>query len=544
MNKSLTIFFVLIINFLNAQDIPNMEVKVQEGYIPSVQESVKLNTNAIYVDTLKKDRSQDYNANSYKYNFFYSSRKLLPAKVKSDKIYQMYNNSLALSGGYKSGPNFNFLHNSNRSKDKSYFIMINHYSRGSNVKTGNIDNNFRQSQSQLDAGYKKILPKQILYTHLQYSRNICFSYGNYVPIKYEMLKTRFNFAKFGVTLETTDNNNFSHKSALYFSDLNENSENIFSFTSLMSRNLFNFPLSFDLSFKNFSNFNSSQSNNKIKSKNIFLAGITPVVKFKKNNMDFDLGFSIDYQSDQGFNIFPKLISSKQLVKNVLKIKFGIEENIYRNTYYNMYHKNPFIYTFGTNQRIIEEDTVVMDLQTTEMKEIFFELSNVLSTKDILNFEFRYGMISNLAYFDNNSFTTYNRFKVLYEDVWQSHLNFSYNRIINEIINLEFSSDYYNRSDNEISHMPNLFLSFFTRINLREKIIFSPSIKFIGPQKAFLNETKSLPSRTYFDAILSYKYNNKLNVTLEFKNILNSKTEIWRDYKDIGFCAFIMLAWSF
>lgn len=544
MNKSLTIFFVLLIHFLNAQDIPNMEVKVQEGYIPSVQESVKLNTNAIYVDTLKKDRSQDYNPNNYKYNFFYSSRKLLPAKVKSDKIYKIYNNSLALSGGYKSGPNFNFLHNSNRSKDKSYFILINHNSSGANVKTGNIDNNFRQSQSQLDAGYKKVLSKQILYTHLQYSRNISSSYGNYVPINYEMLKTRFSFSKFAVSLETTENHNFSHKSTLYISDLNENSENISSFTSLISKNIFKFPLSFELRLENFSNFNNAQSLNKIKSKNIFLTGITPLVKFKKYNMDFDLGFSINYQSDQGFDIFPKLISTRQLVKNVLKIKFGIEDNKYRNTYYSMYQKNPFIYTYGTNQRIIEEDTVVMDLQTTEMKQIFFELSNVLSSKDILNFEFRYGMISNFAYFDNNSFTKYNRFYVLYKDIWQSHLNFSYSKIINEIIKLELSSDYYNRSDNEISHMPNLFLSFFPRINLRDKIVFSPTIKFIGPQKAFLNETKSLPSRTYFDATLSYKYNNKLNATLEFKNILNSKLEIWRDYKDIGFCAFIMLAWSF
>ena len=38
-----------------------MEVKVKEEYKPSIQESVKLNTNAIYIDTLKKDRSQDYN---------------------------------------------------------------------------------------------------------------------------------------------------------------------------------------------------------------------------------------------------------------------------------------------------------------------------------------------------------------------------------------------------------------------------------------------------------------------------------------------------
>ena len=40
MNKSLTIVFVLIFPFLNAQDIPNMEVKVKEEYKPSIQESL------------------------------------------------------------------------------------------------------------------------------------------------------------------------------------------------------------------------------------------------------------------------------------------------------------------------------------------------------------------------------------------------------------------------------------------------------------------------------------------------------------------------
>ena len=116
MNKSLIIVFVLIFPFLNAQDIPNMEVKVQEGYKPSIQESVKLNANAIYVDTLKKDRSQDYSPNNFKYNFLYNSRKLSPAKVKSDKIYQIYNNSLSFSAGHKSGPNFSYLYNSNRER--------------------------------------------------------------------------------------------------------------------------------------------------------------------------------------------------------------------------------------------------------------------------------------------------------------------------------------------------------------------------------------------------------------------------------------------
>ena len=543
MNKSLTIVFVLIFPFLNAQDIPNMEVKVKEEYKPSIQESAKLNTNAIYVDTLKKDRSQDYNPNNFKYNFLYNTIKLSPAKVKSDKIYQIYNNSLSFSAGYKYGPNFSYLHNSNRSKNKSYFLMINHNSINSNIKTGNVNNKFCQSQSNIDVGYKKVLSKQILYANFQYRRNISSSYGNYIPISFETLQSRFNFAQFILSLETTEIDNYSQKSTLFISDLNENSENIVSFNSLIDLNLFNLPISLELSLENFSNFNSPQTIDSIKSKNIFLAGVTPSIKFKKYKMDLDLGLGVDYQSGKGFDIFPSLISTYHPVKNIIKIKFGIEDNKYRNTYYNLYQKNPFIYTLGTNQKIIEEDSE-LELRTTELKEMFFEFSNLLSSKDILHLEFRYGMVSNLPFFDNN-LTSYNRFKVFYkDDVWQTHLTLLYKRNVNKILNLEFSSDYYQWNDNEISHMPNLFLSIVPKVNLRDKIILSPSIKFIGPQKAYLKETKSLPSRTYIDAKLDYKYNNKLNATIEFNNVLNIKKEIWRDYKDIGFSGLIMLTWSF
>ena len=50
-------------------------------------------------------------------------------------------------------------------------------------------------------------------------------------------------------------------------------------------------------------------------------------------MDFDLGFGIDYQSNEGFDVFPCLISTYHPVKKIIKIKFGIEDDKYRNTYY-------------------------------------------------------------------------------------------------------------------------------------------------------------------------------------------------------------------
>ena len=221
-----------------------------------------------------------------------------------------------------------------------------------------------------------------------------------------------------LSLETIDSKNYSQKSTLFISDLNENSENIVGFNSLIDMDLFNLPISLDISLENFSNFNSPQSIDSIKSKNILLAGFAPSIKFKKYKMDLDLGFGIDYQSGEGFDVFPSLISTYHPVKNIIKIKFGIEDNKYRNTYYNLY-QNPFIYTLGTNQKIIEEDSE-LELRTTELKEMFFEFSNVLSSNDIIDLEFRYGVVSNLPFFDNN-LTSYNRFKVFYKDMFGKHI---------------------------------------------------------------------------------------------------------------------------
>ena len=87
----------------------------------------------------------------------------------------------------------------------------------------------------------------------------------------------------------------------------------------------------------FSNFNSLNLLIRLKAK--FFSRCSPSLKFKKYKIDFDLGFGFDYQSGEGFDVFPSLISTYHPVKNIIKIKFGIEDDKYRNTYYSLYQKN-------------------------------------------------------------------------------------------------------------------------------------------------------------------------------------------------------------
>ena len=50
--------------------------------------------------------------------------------------------------------------------------------------------------------------------------------------------------------------------------------------------------------------------------------------------------------------------------------------MYRNTYKSLSDENPFIYALGTNQTIVSNG-IAQNLKTTEAKEVFFSIKNVL-----------------------------------------------------------------------------------------------------------------------------------------------------------------------
>ena len=56
------LFFILLLNVsvVIAQDIGTTEIKVLEGFTPVIPDAIRLNENAIFADTIKKDRTQSY----------------------------------------------------------------------------------------------------------------------------------------------------------------------------------------------------------------------------------------------------------------------------------------------------------------------------------------------------------------------------------------------------------------------------------------------------------------------------------------------------
>jgi hypothetical protein len=74
--------FLFSITQILAQDIGTTEVKVVEGFNPSVPEASRLNENAVFADTIKKDRTQSFEIKDFDLQSGYETKALKAAKVK------------------------------------------------------------------------------------------------------------------------------------------------------------------------------------------------------------------------------------------------------------------------------------------------------------------------------------------------------------------------------------------------------------------------------------------------------------------------------
>jgi len=540
MNR-LIIILIFSVQIVFAQDISITEIKVSESFEPKIPDANRLNQNAVFADTIKKSREQKYDIIDVNLKSNYKITTLKSAIVKSDRLSKLHPFSIGFGAGYRISSKFHFSYGSKRSKDISYAILFNNLNRNVNVQDKKAD----QSNSLMNLSFKKINLGYIFLSDLRYERKNSFSYGNSQEIPDLGLKSRFNYTrlKFSLLSKEDKADEISYNTIFFVSDLNEKSENRVSVDSDITKRINTINYNINMTFDNYSNYNSNQQVLMLEKQNVQLYSLKPSLDFNKFGVNFDLGLGFDYASDGAFDIFPAFILEKELVDNFLLISAGIQDDKQRNTYKTLSDRNCFIHALGTNQVIVAND-VSQDLRTTELKEVFFDFKNKLTQNTLWEANLSYGYVENFSYFDNYAPPTEsNRFVINYVDVWQLAISSSYNQRINDIGNLIVDAKYYSWNLERISHRPNLLVNTYFSINLRDKILLNPSISFFSSQKSYAElyemiEVHNMPERVYLNMDIKYNYSKKISVHLGLKNILNTKKEIWRGYTEIGFNGFI------
>ena len=158
LNKIILIMLISSVSVL-AQDIGTTEIKVMEGFTPVIPTASRLNENATFADTLKKDRTQVYDFLDISLNSDYKTKPLKVAQVKDDKLPALYATEVGVGFGNAFTTKANIVHNSKRSKTLSYGVIANHFAN----KYFPSEDLAKNSKNSMHLFAKKILDSHIFF---------------------------------------------------------------------------------------------------------------------------------------------------------------------------------------------------------------------------------------------------------------------------------------------------------------------------------------------------------------------------------------------
>ena len=546
--------FILILfsaSQLLAQDIGPTEVRVTEGFKPTIPEASRLNEKAAFADTIKKDRTQEYEIVETDLKSNYKTRPLKAAKVKADKISQFYATKVGLGFGNFWTTKASILHNSKRSKTLSYGVLLSHFANKYDVS----DDLYINSKNTMHLYGKKISASHIFMANLDYDRRTALFWSeNTALLDKEKYRNRFAYTKLSVSAISKElaADKLKYYTTFFVSDLNELSENQINLSTNLSKTINGLPFSFEIELNDYLNYNNPDS--KFESTNVHSFHFSPSVSITKYGFDFDLGFEFHYLSDDTpFDIFPQIKATKELVKDVLLLYGGLRHSEQRHTLKSLSNENPYIHSYGTNQTILSENSISQNLKITDTDELYVAMRNVLAKNEVFEGGVAYGTVKNFAHFVDGDNFNYNRFLVDYIDIKQLHINVNYSRKINEIIGLNANANYYNW-DMVVYYKPNFTCDISAPINLRNKIKVAPSLSYIGKRKtnsSFDSESvylpilvKELASQINMNLGVFYNYTKNISAYLHFNNLTNSKKDVWNGYREVGFNGIFGLNYSF
>ena len=557
MKKINTLILMCFVSVLMAQDINPTKVTVIEGFKPQIPESEKIKEVTQFSDTTKIDRTQKYSFVEKILNTGYEIRPLNSAKVSGEKLSDLYRSTILLGGGTHFTSISNITFNSLREDDYSYGLTFNHFANRYSDKNSE---KLKKSLNQVHLFGKKIEEKNIFVVNLDYDRNSVENEYRLLPESVTNTdKNRFSYSKIGVTVFSRDLSEYKlkHRTHFFVSDLNELSENQIHLNTSISKNVRRYPVQLEIEFDNFINYANSELDD-VERSDFKIFALNSFISIEKYDFDIDLGFSSDYILDDlngtEIGLFPYINISKFLVKDILYIEGGLENNGYRNTIKSLSDDNPYIYAFATNQDVVFDDFNTLDLRTTEENEAYLYMKNIIGKDEVFEGKLSYAYIVNAPIFYKAPYNL--KYLSSYMDVWRLHANANYEWQINDLVGIHASANYFNY-DTIVSNKENINGSLGVSLNLDEKIKMNTSVSYLGKRKSVgglqdslqnyhinYNDIFDLNHQLHANISIDYNYTKSISSYLRINNIFNSKQDMWEGYQEIGRNAWFGLSYSF
>ena len=547
MKKRIWILFVIYSISSFSQDAGGNRVTVVETLDAQIIEFKKIKEVAFFTDTSKLNKSQDFSFIRRGISSDYKFRELSAAKVSKEVPKDMFDKRFFGSLGTHTSKNLGFLYDNFKNDYYTYGLSVNYFDNGFKVR--NIDASSNNTDLLL---YAKFIRKNILFfIDASYNANTHYAYGYQEgdfateEMSQDLFSNSFTSSK--ISVSTISNNNdpklIDYSARFFVSDLNQGRENRLHLSSEIKKHIHVYPFSLQFEFDKYMNHDESNS----KTNDVTLAALSPSISIDKYDFNFDLTIGIDYSSEFGVDIFPSLISEKEIVDNILIISAGIESHKYRNTYKLLSDRNPYIHAYNIDQYASYFNDN-QDLRTTESRHCFFAVKNRIGKDEYMKAGLQYGFVENLPSFKNNYSTPLNMFLVDYQDLWQLKASLEYEWRISRLFEVNFNSSYYNWGKDTVSHRSNIEFSTDLIINLREKLNINMELNYFGRSYVLNNDDRyhlnQLNSRYHINLDINYDYSKSLSTYLRILNMSNSRKDIWLGYQEMGINAHFGFSYSF
>jgi len=534
-------------NVLIAQEDLQKEVQVVKPYEPAISDAFKNNSLPVIVDTLKVESTFEYQMKTFPINIDYETEPIKAAQMIGEPLKKLYSGYAKFGFGNYVTPFIDLRYTSKYSKKFMYEANFTHLSSSGktrNSKKRRIFSGF--SDNLLNLTGKRIFEKKSLTGNIKYNNTTDYFYGynplnTYDPIppyqKKNMDKQRINAVKGRLNLQSNylDSSRVNYDLALsygYMQEINKISEQNIDLDISLDYFFENEFVGIDTRISNylFSSDNQTALTDIRASLDVptnTLVQFNPWVGAFGKKWQVVAGLNTYYllEDKSEYKLYPKLKLHYNIIDYFLIPYFEFQGMVDVNSYEKLLTENPY-YVFP-----FKVDHTKQSLLTGGFRGNF-------SPQMSFNFRVNYADIKDMYFFIND--TAYNqqenRFTIVSDDLTMLSLFGEISYKSSEKLNFLVKANY-NVYDLETLekpwHKPQFEASFYTKYNIKNKVILDANVFAIG--KRYAREFNPVEKTVELDALVDlnlgveYRYTKILSGFIRVNNIGAAKYYQWNYY---------------
>ncbi len=555
---SLPILFLFAVKIISAQDI-NTKITIVSPYEPSISDANKINTLPVFNDTTNIHPAYSYSIQPNKLAVDYAPRPISAAKIVNDPLPKLYKSYLKLGIGNFVTPLAELNVSSVRSKKTVVGFYAKHQSSHSDINITPKDN-----KKLVWAGYnenivrtygKHIMKDLTLSGDAGLRHNTVYYYGfnteypdsNFIPSNKN--DYRQDFLNMDAHFNVESNHPYDSTKLYYLFDARynyitdrfyagsffKNFEHGVHLNGLLKKNIQGF---YGTLFVGVDNYNKSSS---IDSLTTTIVTINPSVTRSSDDWKFNIGLKAlfdNYGTNGLMHLYPDLNFEFSAIQDVVRAYLGMNGGLKANSYAQMVNENPFIIP----------NLVVRDPKgglTNQKLNVFGGLKGSLSKAFEFNLSISYSKIDNQYFFVNDTvnrrfvagdpiYRAGNQFNVVYDDIdlirYLAECNIRFSSRFNMMAKLDVN-DYKMIKQRKPWHVPAVKASVSPKFNLRNKIMVSADVNYIGKRYALTpyNQMVTLNPLVDLNLGVEYRYTKMLSLFIKFNNLAASRYYMWNQY---------------